>query len=126
MCYMVLFIERCYVRPTEGSATCGAQEIDATEIIGFAEGVFRSCIRFLDGEEFLGDRDVAFLHTHQSRIKASGDIHDIENSLYGTFSPSLERIYQPFVARIWRIIVAKQTHQQQIYCPSSDFDGPEG
>ena len=72
MFYMVLFIERCYVRSTEGSATCFAQEIDTTEIIGFAECVFQSCIRFLDREEFLGDRDVAFLHTHQLRGKASG------------------------------------------------------
>jgi len=54
------------------------------------------------------------------------DIHNSENSLYGTFSPSLERIYQPLVARIWRIIAAKKTLRWQIYCRSSDYDGPEG
>jgi len=61
MFYMVLFRESCYIRPAEGGATSLAQEVDATEIIGFAERVFQSCIRFLDREEFLGDRDVAFL-----------------------------------------------------------------
>lgn len=58
---MVLFIEGSDVRSPERGTTGGAQEIDSTKVVCFAERVFQTCLGFLDGEEFGGDADVAFL-----------------------------------------------------------------
>jgi hypothetical protein len=70
--YMELFIEGCYVRPTQGSPTSGAKQIDATEIICFAESILQSCLGLFDGKEFRGDSEIAFLLINRERINDGG------------------------------------------------------
>jgi hypothetical protein len=68
---MVLFIERSDVRPPQGRSTGGAEEIDATKVVCFAERVFQTCLGFLDGKEFRGDADVAFLRLAEIKAASS-------------------------------------------------------
>jgi hypothetical protein len=68
---MVLFIEGSDVRSAERRSTGRAEEIDATKVVCFAERVFQTCLGFLDGKEFRGDADVAFLRLAEIKVGGS-------------------------------------------------------
>ena len=49
---MVLAIERGYVRSTKGSTAIGAQKVESSEVVRFAQRILATAILFIDGKEF--------------------------------------------------------------------------